>query len=472
MVRSNGDAMRDQNGMPIRLEIVSRKSILEAEPALSKRGNWVCLCVVPNIDWPVRPQTLSFAGHQVWIVPLTLEAYPGVAIDRPDDMSLDDAEGLLNRLLSVISWRENAGISVAFRSGGHLPAMMALNIKKGFGIREEFDFLEIACPEDERARLALALMREGRGLNHHAYAFLSFWRVLEVAYDNSTVRAAWMQDVLPTLADHKAKDALADLTAGGITDVARHLFASGRCAIAHATAQPIINPDDPRDARRLMKELPLVEQLAVRAIEERFGIDSPSTEYQKHLYELRGWKQAIDAEVIDLALGNKPIPEGLTIDLPIIHVRIRGCPPYAALESMHPSNVFLLPEGIGLVYSSSDRLVTIRFILNFAGERLLFDWLSDLSRRDDSSVAAAQHSVDVHRFTRDYLLNGELLMWDADTGALLSRRDPFIPVNYSVNLDACNSNIQEANAEVEQRSAKHSSDATSDSARTLPPSAD
>ena len=32
---------------------------------------------------------------------------------------------------------------------------------------------------DEKAQLALALMREGRGLNHPGYAFLSFYKILE-----------------------------------------------------------------------------------------------------------------------------------------------------------------------------------------------------------------------------------------------------------------------------------------------------
>lgn len=51
--------------------------------------------------------------------------------------------------------------------------------ERGFSICEEFDLSYFPEPASERALLALALMREGRGLNHPAYAFLSFFRVLE-----------------------------------------------------------------------------------------------------------------------------------------------------------------------------------------------------------------------------------------------------------------------------------------------------
>jgi hypothetical protein len=37
-------------------------------------------------------------------------------------------------------------------------------------------------------------MREGRGINHPAYAFLSFFKVLEVAFPDGKKRATWIDD--------------------------------------------------------------------------------------------------------------------------------------------------------------------------------------------------------------------------------------------------------------------------------------
>src|SRR5271168_522750 len=67
-------------------------------------------------------------------------------------------------------------------TGGSLPRPMGREKKMGFSISDEFDLSYFREPTDQPALLALALMREGRGLNHPAYAFLSFYRVVEVAF--------------------------------------------------------------------------------------------------------------------------------------------------------------------------------------------------------------------------------------------------------------------------------------------------
>lgn len=233
--------MRDELGYPIPLEIMSRQAMFEAEPALAMNGNWVCLGVSPRTAWPTRPQSVNFAGQLVWIIPTTLEAHAGLAMDVPAGLARVDAEATLYRLLSVISWREEIALMVADGSGGNLPRMMGLNNEKPSQPREPFDFLEMICPEEEGPRLALAFMREGRGINHFGYAFLSFWRVLEVAYPSSPARVAWMTAALPNLDGYGVAEALAEIAAQGIEDVGRHLFESGRCAIAHANGQPSPN---------------------------------------------------------------------------------------------------------------------------------------------------------------------------------------------------------------------------------------
>jgi hypothetical protein len=443
--------MRDNLGVPLPLDIRSRQAVFESTPELLSRGEWVCLNIQPNVAWPVRPQSLHFFDQRIWIIPITIECYPGVAMRCPPGMTRDDAEGILYRLLSVISWRESCGIVVAHRSGGSLPHMMGLEKKSGFSIRDSFDFTDLICPQEDDPRVALALMREARGLNHYGYAFLSYWRILELAFPKAGARVAWMQAALPTLSGQGVQDALASIAAEGVTDVCRHLFGSGRCAIAHATGQPIINPDDPRDAARLLRELPLVREMATRAIEERFGIDTPMTEYRKHLYELRGWKERLGSQFVERILSGDQPKDGELVDLPLINVRLRESPPYLPLEDMKPAAVFVDGQLLELHYCTADNLMVVRFRLNFAEERLLFDVTNGLYLHDDSSVTAAEYQREVQRFLRDYFLNGVLQMWDTDNGALLSRLDAFIPVNCMVDLDACNAGIAKADAEIERR---------------------
>jgi hypothetical protein len=102
-----------------------------------------------------------------------------------------------------------------------------------------------------------------------------------------------------------------------------HLRESSRHAIAHAQADPIINPDDPRDARRLRSELPIIEALGVLAIEQRLGIQSGHTIWKEHLYELRGWKPVFGAAIIAAVLAGEPVQEDPQIDAPVLNVRLR-----------------------------------------------------------------------------------------------------------------------------------------------------
>ena len=401
--------------------------------------------------WPTRPQALEFAGFRIWIVPITTGHYPGVALRRCPDLTQEGAEKVLYRFLSVLSWREEGGIAVASRSGGNLPRMMGLAKQSGFAIREEFDFTELICPEEEEPRIALALMREGLSLNHHGYAFLSYWRVLELAFPKASARVAWMTSTIPTLSRRGVTEATASIVEQGVTDVGRHLFDSGRCAIAHATSEPIINPDDPGDAMRLYRELPLVRAIAIRAIEDRFGILSPTTEYQQHLYELRGWKKVLGGDLVaNVVAGVGPTATQM-IDLPKIHVRLRECPPYRPFENMTAKHFTQRGDELLIMYGTEDGLADIRFRLAPAEERLRFDVDNGLYGHDDGSVTASEYKRESRRFIRDYLLNGELQVWNAETGELLSRLDPFMPLNMMIDLKGCNASIAEAEKELQSR---------------------
>jgi hypothetical protein len=426
--------MRDEMGKPRPTEIGTREAKVKAAPELMERGDWLCVNVETSCPWPVYPQPFEFAGHVMWIVPLTQEEYGGVAMMVPKELSREEAEGLLLRFLSVLSWRERSGIAVAHRSGGSMPFMMGLNKKIGFAIREEFDLTELLCPEEERPRIALALMREALSLNNHGYSFLSCWRVLELAYPVTKDRVAWMQSTVPSLKGPGIQEALESIAESDVAAVCKHLFESGRCAVAHASGTPIINPDDPRDALRLYRELPLLRKLAEKAIEDGFGIPTRSTEFAQHLYELRGWKKVFgDDLVCRLLCGAGPL-EGEQVDMPSISVRLRQRPPYMPMENMEIAGLDVQDAIIKVAYKSADGLFEIRFQLDFGEERLLFAIDDGIYGRDDGSVAAAEYRREFHRFLRDYFLNGELLILNSDTGEILSRKDAFLPRNCYVEL--------------------------------------
>jgi hypothetical protein len=201
----------------------------------------------------------------------------------------------------------------------------------------------------------------------------------------------------------------------------------------------------------LQKELPIIEALAVLAIEQHLGIQTRRSIWREHLYELRGWKPIFgDAIVANVLAGNPPAEEQ-QIDAPVINVRLRRSAPFMPLERMQPLQAAYGVGRIEVVYQSEDGLVDLIFWLNFAEERLEFHVQRSIAFRDDGSVRAAKNGKELERFFRDYFANGVLQMWNADTDVLISRCDAFIPVNFYVDIDAANAGIARWDAIIAQR---------------------
>ena len=409
--------------------------IVAETPGLLMNGEWVCLNIDTRTPWPTKPQSFAFEGHQLWVMPLTTDHYPGLAANKPPEMDRDESFALLHRALSVLAWLQNTGAVVVHMSGGNLPRMMGRPHSLGNAIRDEFDLSDLPMIGDGTGKLALALMREGRGLNHPGYSFLSFFRALETAIPDGLARGAWVTANIDRIEGHQAKDALDKLKADVQGDIGKHLRQSGRHAIAHATADPIINPDDPRDARRLEAERPIIEALAVLAIEDYLGIQTSHKAWREHLYELRGWKGILPADVIEVSLLAEPGDVLGNIDLPPINFRLRRSEPFPLLEGMVPVHAGLTDQRVELVYRSVDGLAEVTFWLNFAQERLEFDLDNSFKLYDDGSAAVARSGKERCQFIWDYFGNGEIQIWNAQSGHLISRVDAFLPLNMMANLD-------------------------------------
>jgi hypothetical protein len=314
-----------QPGDPIaasRREIPDLKDVITGE--LAQNGDWLVANISTNSYWPINSQKVRWRGVDIWIMPITRDCYPAVALMLPPGKGRSECEELLMRFVSVLSWVEERGFMVeGGMGGGNLPRPMGRDKERGFAICDEFDLSYLPEVTDEKPMLALALMREGRGLNHIGYAFLSFYRVLEVAFTTDKQRIAWISASLLNLTGHGVSEALAGITAQGITDIGLHLFQSGRCAMAHANRHPIVDPDKPADTRRLASELPIVRALAVKAIEEAFGVETSGTNYRKHLYELVGFKKILGPDIVRHVQNGTTVPGQPTLQTPDLSVRIR-----------------------------------------------------------------------------------------------------------------------------------------------------
>lgn len=404
---------------------------------LAERGHWIVANIQPNASWPVNAQRVEWRGHVIWVIPLMKKHHPAVAMKVVPGISVSGCEELLMRFVSNLSWVESCGHIVVELSGSSLPAPLGVIREIGIMTCESFDLSYFPEPTDSRALLALALMREGRGLNHPAYSFLSFFRVLEVAFSGKQ-RKAWIEAAIDTVNGHGAQEVVQALRAKGIQDIGNHLYESGRCAIAHANTQPIVDPDRPDDLRRLRSEAPLIRALAEKVIEEELGVETRNTVYRKHLHELVGFKEILGAETVELMLKNEQTTVQRMIDIPEIHVELFDKPPYEPLRKLVPRGMQRDDQSkLFILFSSADETVRFRVCLDFAAERLLFSPFTDVGVMDTGSAASARRVREVRRFEQELFGNGRLRIVDADTGKLISWKSAFIPVNMYQDADGC-----------------------------------
>jgi hypothetical protein len=420
---------RKRPGMPQIREITA---VLTGE--LAARGDWLVANVQTSSFWPVNPQKVQYRGEEIWILPIMNGYFPSVAMKVPAGKTRDECLALMMRFLSNLSWVERHGIIVEGVSGGSMPRPLRREKTLGFSITEEFDLSYFPQPTDRKALLALALMREGRGLSHSAYAFLSFYRVLEVAVE-PTKRGAWIEAHLAAITDHRAKEAIAKLRASGVQDIGNQLYRMNRQAIAHATKQPIIDPDEPSHGRRLAEELPIMMGLAELAIEEVFGVETSSTVYRKHLYELAGFKEMLGERLIAQLVNGEACNPATVVDIPFINVRIRRREPYAPLEHMEAIHVGQVEAGLTIVLASAQRTARLRLRLDFAQERLICEPTADLAGSDIGTADSAEDLAELKRFFRDFMGNGQLHIYNADTGGLIARKESYLPKNVWVDHD-------------------------------------
>ncbi|MGH6696298.1 methylamine utilization protein MauJ [Sphingopyxis sp.] len=419
---------------------------------IAEAGDWIIANLETSISWPVAYQRQEYAGRTYFIIPLTKDHCPAVAIRRGDD-TLQESRSSLLRFLSAMSWTQSAGAIVQSFSGGGLPRPQRRGSDWGLSITPDLNLTYLPEPEDPRSALALALMREGRGLNHPAYAFLSFYRVLEAAIPAGKDRQNWVDENIDEIMDHGGRSALERLRASGVDDPGAHLYKSGRMAIAHAQSDPIINPDDASDYDRIAGELPIMRGLAELAIERILGVKTRSTIYREHLYELRGFKERLGAAAVASISTGAPPADGAEIDMPSIDVELRRKEPYPPLHAMTPVHAQQVGSSLVAVFKSQDEIIELTLTLDFADERLRFDWAKDIDGHDDGSSLAAADAATLSRFLLEYIGNGELHIYESETRVLLGRVEAFLPNNYFANHDGMNARIKAWEAEADKRRA-------------------
>ena len=99
----------------------------------------------------------------------------------------------------------------------------------------------------------------------------NFVRFCPDCEDRRGINLKWIRDTLPKLTNRDALQRIAVIAAIE-GDVANNLFVSGRCAVAHAFTNPVVDPDTPEHIIRLSADMPVAKALAEYLIEHELGV--------------------------------------------------------------------------------------------------------------------------------------------------------------------------------------------------------
>ena len=232
--------------------------------------SWLNCGVTAQTHWPHERKEVKYGGHTFVLMPKTSENSASIHLEV-SRLSVESGMTLVNRFLSALCWKcDEPAINHYGGSGNPIPvAVPKQHIPFGYSPTDAFpnEIFEIT---DKRAKLAIALYREGRSLDSVPFQFLSFFKILNIFWkDNKVIEN--LRVTLPLITDNECQERIAEIQ-NEEGDPAKYLYVSGRCAVAHAFSEPIVDPDDVTDLHRLSKDLWLMRNLTAFLIKREFGI--------------------------------------------------------------------------------------------------------------------------------------------------------------------------------------------------------
>ena len=381
--------------------------------------------IITQIPWPLQQQVVYFRGHELHLLPGDKECARMIRVRTKVGFNQVDADKLILELLSALSWAEQQS---AVTQGGNW-STAPLNVGRSLlEVTGEGHFEYLVDPADAKSKFALALYREGMSVNLTPYKVLGFFKVINIIRDKGKDQKDWIRDNLQYVSGNKALKRLAFLQ-GSETDVAKYLYESGRCAVAHAFQQgKVVNPDDPADLIRLHEDLPVIQELARIAIERELGVKSKQDYREEHLYELEGFRTLLGAELIqrikseeEISITEIPLPKSLSL-------KLQGKESLEPFENMETRIEAVKGGAIAVRLKSKCGYVSCCIYLDFAEERLVSDPQSDFIYKDDGTPDAARKILDFMKYYRWwYGGNGILEVFNTATGKRLGRTKPYMP---------------------------------------------
>ena len=240
----------------------------------------VMVSVHSAVPWPNEILKVSYEGCDLQLVPPKLkksgefyDTYPLVAADGVDKREATEKIQTVHRFLNALAWREQSSIREVGLEVTSWATVQAVQVL-GNSTTEEFSTANLSIPSSREARLALAFYRDGLSVQHTGFQVLSFFKIFNILHAAAKPQIEWMNARLSDVRGGHARARIDELIALG-EDVGSYLYYSGRCAVAHAFAQPLLDPDNIEDERRLRSDLPAIRELSAILMQREWNVSPP-----------------------------------------------------------------------------------------------------------------------------------------------------------------------------------------------------
>ena len=241
-------------------------------------NNWLNVGISGTAIWPTVETEILFGGYELILRPATSTTSQSIHVDL-HGISDVDALTLINRFLSILSWCDDQPIENKYGwSGNPIPVSVPLE-PRWFGSSIAFPFYR-ELDSNPKAQLALALYREARTINSIPLSFLSYFKILNIFWQdrwqsiNGKKQNPIIEGIrssLATIIDTSASERISKLSIIH-HDVAIYLYESCRCAVAHANTNPVVDPDNVSDLRRLSEDIYIVKVISEHLISVQFNL--------------------------------------------------------------------------------------------------------------------------------------------------------------------------------------------------------
>jgi hypothetical protein len=371
----------------------------EVHRRLSSRRGWLTAGVASSITWPKFDVCIIYAGDEYFLRGSERDGKPsppGITIACSDASFVDEAIAKIYRTTSILSWFMGGYVDVSgYLSGSHPMLYGDRTVYSSMGIAgaKSFNCNHMPIIENDNVRKALAFWREGKRLDevHDSYSFLSFYKVIESQFRDGKKKGQWIAANIDRLTDRAAKRVL-ELRATNI-DVAKHLFESGRCAIAHAKLDgEIVDPDIPADKKRLSSDLVIIEELARIYIRDELGVPNSGSLYRTR-DRLAPWDSLLSPATIEALRGGGAHFDVSELNGKVVSVGIWPDGPILGLEKM-TMHVDAVDNGVvKTVVINERKSILLVFYLDYKNGRIHVNleesgFLSGENNRDENDVRA------------------------------------------------------------------------------------